>query len=281
MNQNTAMQNARLNDAIDTLNRQIVSIWNDSYPRAALDNGFTELGITTFRHLQPIQYPKVFIGDHLQGTPQQKMMNEDRTAANMNELLLFVGLNPSTTSRGGAHTAFAQGAQLTNADSARLSNNMQTDFAVHPYFKQIREFRTTMPKYHIDLFAFHHTTQQHLVAIIAWACAKKDATLLSFFMQQIEAVHEFIDIAAPEQAILLNSLTRDIFSGAKLSKNSATYSMINNRVYSHSTDWINSPARLEHNTYAGYMHHASMLSGQRAMDVGSRIRLESTVERAR
>jgi hypothetical protein len=289
----TTKQLITLAGSIDALNRALQDLWSESrYPFVELNDAIKALGISeVFQHHPPVQYPPIIMLPR--ETDDMKTANSvveierlkeevqdvlSKPNTEVSDLLLFIGLNPSTTSRGAFKVNQASNSQPYNKGAFNgMRGNMLTDLNTHPYFQPIREFRTQLHKYHIDLFALYHTSQTNVDRVIGWACTKNSKRLLAFFEGQVEAVHAFVQSVQPAQTAVINAFARDVLIGTgQQSRGGTRWGMINKcKQYVQSSNWTISPARLENASYHGYMHSAAMLSGQRAMDKGSRERLES------
>jgi hypothetical protein len=272
----------RLNDAIDTLNSSLVNIWK-RYPTKELDAYNATLGQGKFKHYAPIQYPHVFFDrpdDELCGV---EVDNGNEGDYGLLPILLFVGFNPSTARMDPSiHPQSTWDFDSKEYIKKLIDHEQHVFNTYNNYFGPIHRFRTPLFKYHIDLFALWHTNQGELVQLIEWTVTNRfhnqtARTLYDFLYAQFDAVHVFLSSVRPSQSILLNAATRDVFL-ANCPHTNSRFSGFHQYPYgTNPATWATHPARVYDNAAIpiGYIHAASMLSGQRAMDLGSRERLEA------
>lgn len=290
-------QLTRLNRAIDELNRTIQDLWK-TYPEDELRELAKVCSVESYRPLPPLQYPKVLLtpteGNGADGGERDVLIETESldlaavSDASMDvskpsdamPMLLFIGHNPSTSSK---NTLPVFTRDLSKVDIDTLVTCKAVDLRSYDYFKPIRDFRTGLAKYHIDLLALRHTNQAELKKMILKANDKRTGiiqTVVDFFSAQISAVNTFIMEVQPSQAVIVNACTRDIILANDPGNRKSKFRAFNQGQYwLDYANWRTFPARVAHNSYHGYLHSASMLSGQRAMDVGSRERLEAIVAR--
>jgi len=154
----------------------------------------------------------------------------------LTNVLLFIGINPS----------------MTGEPGNIFYNN--THGETHPYFKKFIDISEAVgiPWSHIDLL-FVRETQQFIVKDLF-----KNELSRDFFEQQLIISKEIIEMTKPKVIIVNNSLARDYFQFETLfDKLIGTPRIINNQVLEGTPVFF-----------------TSMLTGQRALDLGSYERLK-------
>ena len=271
-----------ISNAVAKLNEDICGIWDNAYPKAAIDayneyrsakaraKGKTWVPV---RHFAPVQYPDLVFpptygNERLDTEPAVVAHDAVSTLESERlQLLLFIGLNPSspdTNVLADLHDYGARNEKYSEIVSheAKVWSNYDT------YFGPIRSFRTPLYKYHVDVFAIRHTNAKVIEDFMngAWTANPQErSTVQDFFIQQFNALHTFLQSVCPSQAIVINALAGRIFTGA-----------LNHGIpYNENSDmWTSEPARIQLGNWPTYMHSSGMMSSGN-MDNGSKTRLEA------
>lgn len=164
--------------------------------------------------------------------------------------LLFIGINPSSEEGQSEYASF----------ELEQRNNK------HPYFKKFEEISDycNLPWTHIDLLFFRETNQNTIYEIL------KQKNGVTYIWKQLKIADELINMSSPQAIIVCNTLARTFMGKDKIGENNAwlNYSFVFNE---------------EIGTYLmgeTPVFFSGMLSGQRALDLGSYERLKWQIKKA-
>lgn len=165
--------------------------------------------------------------------------------------LLFIGINPS----------------FSEADLAKDSYQLDEDGNKLQYFKKMEEIATYCKSSwtHLDLFFFRKTDQKHINHILGQKYGPE------FLMEQLNVSNQLIIDAHPKIIIVSNALARLFLGFEKDIKR-------NDKI------WLGYNFQFDeqigtHKLADIPVFFSGMLSGQRALDVGSYIRLKWHVKK--
>lgn len=163
--------------------------------------------------------------------------------------ILFIGINPSLSPQKEGNRIF-------------YSNSQEYDEKTHPYFKKFIEIHkeTGLPWTHLDLFYIRNSNQKDIETLFEKSVTK------DFAKEQYLISKEIIELARPRVIVVNNAYARkwltdkqtnnDCFK-CKFDNEIGTYRIQDNPIL------VNTP-----------IFFTSMLTGQRALDLGSYERLK-------
>lgn len=164
--------------------------------------------------------------------------------------LLFIGINPSS-----------EEGQLEYASYQLDQKNNK-----HPYFKKFEAIAAhcKLPWTHLDLLFFRETNQNTIHEILK----KKNG--LDYIWKQLKLADELIKLSNPQVIVVCNTLARKFLGKDKSGNDNVwlDYEFIfDDKIGTHT--WNDIP-----------VFFSGMLSGQRALDLGSYERMQWQIERA-
>ena len=270
---------------VQKLNAELRRIWDTQYPKDEID-AYNEYRAEKARakdkdwkpiqHLAPVQYPDHVFPTIMEAsstdTNDRSLMRDrpdSELAKQANALLLFIGLNPSSPD-----TNILAKLHDYDTRNEKYDEIIQHEAAVWQnyttYFGPIRDFRTPLFKYHVDLFAIRHTNAKVLEDFMCgrWQGNEYQRDKIrDFFRLQFNALHDFLQTVIPAQAIVINAMAGKIITGQSCLQHGQPYQEDPNV-------WTTNPARIAYPGWPTYMHSSGMMSSGN-MDNGSKTRLEA------
>ena len=164
--------------------------------------------------------------------------------------ILVIGINP----------AFGKDALIYNLDNYYNDNHNEVDEKVIPYFQKMKDLFEDLSWSHLDLLFIRETNQKRIFDILKTESGK------DFIYQNLMISKEIIEGIKPKMIIVANALARHFLgfkeSGwmdfkFKFDSEIGTYKVVQNPKLADTTVFF-----------------SSMLSGQRALDIGSFERLK-------
>lgn len=192
--------------------------------------------------------------------------------------IVFVGMNPSNTSRGKKKLHLGTEFEQTGSDfllwSGVKDNPAQVDAHIrsgrnviegYPFFRRMRDTAKACQTHfqHLDLFLYRQTKQKDFLRLVQ----NEDGRLNDFGRSQLEIFRESLETIRPDVIVISNAGAGDIFR--EYFKDDL--SPFDNENGFH---WL----MLNGSRVPTFF--SSMLSGQRALDTGSYERLKWHVRRA-
>jgi len=181
--------------------------------------------------------------------------------------LVFVGINPSFDEK---------------KEVVKLSDSYTRE-GTRGYFKTFSTIHEELEKSvdknnyhnwtHLDLFVFRETNQKYIYNIM------KSPEGCHFLMQQLEVAKQRLIHIAPKVVVVANSLARQFTGKDKVEENGITHGVWMGFEFKFDEEF--GSHKVTNIPELGHTHFlfTSMLSGQRALDLGSRERLVWQVKR--
>lgn len=180
----------------------------------------------------------------------------------VNPDILFIGINPSYNGK---------------KETSNFYTKAQT--SAHPYFKPFSDIETELNEIydrviswtHIDLLVFRETQQAFIKDVLL---KKRNPEGIDFVYKQLMISRSIIEYFNPKLIVISNALARKFLGYEKTTHNGKAYNVWMD--FSFKFDQNKGTSQLNSKTNKDFKPHCfftSMLSGQRALDIGSRERL--------